>query len=79
MFRVDYARIEAKHPTLDLLSMPLRRVLNLTYEFLLDCYAYNEEGWNNRWAPIFDPNHSDVDLGMYSGYESLRPGDVGTA
>ena len=60
---MNYARIEARYPELDLLHMPLRRVLNLSFEFLMEAHQFDTDGWEKNYAPIFSPEeHGDSDV-----------------
>lgn len=60
---MNFGRIEARYHDVDLLDIPLRRALNLTYEFLRECYQLDGDGWEKDVAPIFvaeEQGDSDV-------------------
>ena len=68
---MNYARIEARYFLLDLMDQPLRKVLNLAFDWLVEAYSYDSDGWENTYARIFDrtvteseyaEGHDEVDL-----------------
>lgn len=61
----NYARIEARYYDVDLMAMSLRKVLNLTYAWLVDLIGGTEQ-WEEDYAPIFrdfeaEGQHEDFD------------------
>lgn len=40
----------------------LRKVLNITYEWLMEAYQFRQDDWDQDWAPLFDPDHGTFDL-----------------
>lgn len=62
----NYPRLEAHYHSQDLMTASLRRVLNLTYAWLVDLIG-GTEAWDRDYAHIFDPEAAEdfdyVDLG----------------
>lgn len=81
VFSVNFARIEARHPTIDLLTMPIRRALNLAYELLLEAHQFDSDGWERDYAPIFahddDPDAGGVNWAHFGGRERLESSVIG--
>lgn len=50
----NYARVEARYHDIDLMRCSLRKVLNLTYAWLVDLMGGSDE-WDEHYKPIFDP------------------------
>ena len=48
---MNYARLEAAYPQLDLLSLSARRLANLTLEWLMG--VIDPEEWNARYKELF--------------------------
>lgn len=51
---MNYARIEARYFHIDLMDCSLRKVLNLTFDWLVEAYSYDSEGWEKNYARTFD-------------------------
>ncbi len=66
MFATNYARIESRHPTLDLMRMSLRKVLNITYEWLMEAYQFDQEGWERDWADVFRTEPKEFDFAAHA-------------
>lgn len=56
----NYARIEARYYDVELWELPLRKILNLTYGWLIDLLGGSDE-WDKHYAPIFDPSKQEND------------------
>lgn len=57
----NYPRIEARYHDIDLPTTSLRKVLNLTYGWLLELLG-GTETWEKDYAPIFEEHeHPDFD------------------
>lgn len=61
----NFPRIEARYYDIDLMDASLRKVLNLTYAWLIDLIGGSEQ-WEEDYAPIFrdyeaEGQHEDFD------------------
>lgn len=55
----NYPRLEARYLEIDLMECSLRKVLNLTYAWLVGLIGGTEE-WEKNYAPIFDPKAAEA-------------------
>jgi len=59
--RANYPRIEACYYDVELDQLPLRKVFNLTYSWLVDTIGGTDD-WEKNYAPIFNVyEHPDFD------------------
>lgn len=56
----SYARVEARYYDIDFAALPLRKMLNLTYAWLVDLLGGSDE-WEKTYAPIFDGSEPEGD------------------
>lgn len=55
----NFARIEARYYELDLMQVDVRKLLNLTYGWLIDLIGGTDE-WDEHYKPIFETQGNDT-------------------
>jgi hypothetical protein len=66
VFATNYSRIEARHPSIDFMRYPSRKCLNVAYEFLLEAYQFDGDGFKSAYGHIFDPESDQFDMDAHS-------------
>lgn len=73
ILRANFARIEARYYELDLMEVDVRKLLNLTYGWLIDLIG-GTDAWERDYAPIFEPQSQENDTVEITGDMGLQFG-----